>query len=178
MACGLSQNLNNRGCASAQTPGISKIYVTELANISSSLISSGSVTALTLNSGSFFQTYTPKKTVASATENVSISIPNGAITYEPEVTTTFSKMQAGVYSELQVLAQNDVVVAFQTYDQTNGVNSYFITGLNNGLNVSALKAETGKSGGTDLNGYTLTLKGSEPVGLLQITGSLITPLTH
>lgn len=173
MACNLSQNINNTGCSAAQTPGISKIYVTELANVSSSVVSSGSVTALTLQAGTFMQTYTPKKTVASATETVTISVPNGAITYEPTVDTTFSKMQATVYSELQVLAQNDLVVAFKTYD-----GSFFITGLSNGLNVSTLSAATGKSGGTDLNGYTLQLKGSEPVGILQISGSLITALTH
>lgn len=173
MPCSLSQNINNTGCNSSQTPGISKIYVTELSNISSSTVSSGSVTALTLVTGSSFQTYTPKKTVASATENVTISVPNGAISYEPEITTTFSKLQAAVYTELQILAQNDVVAAFKTYD-----GAYFISGLNNGLNVSALKADTGKSGGTDLGGYTLTLKGSEPAGWYQITGSLITALTH
>lgn len=173
MACNLSQNINNTGCSAAQTPGVSKIYWTELANVSSSTVSSGSVTALSLAATTFFQTATPKKTVASATEAVTINIGNGAITYEPTVDVTFSKMQASVYSELQVLAQNDLVVAFKTFD-----GSYFITGLSNGLNVSTLSAATGKSGGTDLNGYTLQLKGSEPAGWYQISGSLITTLTH
>ena len=96
----------------------------------------------------------PKNT-GSFTEEAAISIENGTIFYTQTVTATFHKLSAARRKQLNIVAQNRLVV----FVQDNNDNIWLV-GKVDGAEVTAMSTATGTAKG-DLNGYTITFTAEE-----------------
>ena len=86
---------------------------------------------------------------------------------------TFFKLQSSTRNQVKVLAQNpDVKIIVETNNGSqDGIGRYWLLGEENGMQLLSGTGATGTAFG-DLNGYTLTFTGQEPVPASEITGSL------
>jgi hypothetical protein len=99
--------------------------------------------------------YTLPKHTGSFTEEVASSVENGTIFYTQTVTATFHKLSAARRKQLNIVAQNRLVV----FVQDNNDNIWLV-GKVDGAEVTAMSTATGTAKG-DLNGYTITFTAEE-----------------
>jgi len=154
MACTLIQG-RSIDCRDA-VGGIETLYIAEASNVTSVTDSSGTITAITMASGSKFWTYNMEKENASATESIRTSVENGTTFYEQVISFTLKKLSASLRNEIKNLAQNRLVFIFK---DNNGV--YWMFGQTRYMDLTEGEGVTGKAFG-DLQGYTLTFMGKEP----------------
>ncbi len=133
---------------------------------------SGIITAFAMQTGKKFWTYKMEKENASFFDNIKTDATNGAKWNEQGGTAVIKQLTAANRNEFELLAQNRLMVIFK---DNNGI--YWLLGETNGLDVASIDGGTGKAY-NDLNGYTVTFAGREPVSAQQVTGSLITALTN
>jgi len=160
MSCALTQGYT-LDCRD-NVGGVKEIYVTELANVTSSTVSSGTVTAITMLTGSQFWKYQLEKETSSLVEKIQTNDSNGTIYYEQDLDFSIRKLQANWRNEIRSLAQNRL--AFIVLDR-NG--KYWYCGINNGLELQSSDTQTGK-GMADFNGYQLKFKGKEELPMPQV----------
>jgi hypothetical protein len=168
MACALTQSFP-LGCRDS-VGGIKTLYITEQANLASITTSGSTVTAITLNSGKVFWTYSLRKATSEFTEAITTSEANGSVYYKDDIKAVLYKLDANKQAELANLAQNLLLVIVL---DNNG--SYWLTGLVNGAQLQTSQAKTGKAFG-DLNGYDLSLEAEEPQPAYNVPSNLIAAL--
>lgn len=168
MACALTQNIT-LDCRQS-VGGIKSIFVTELANIESVTATGGTTQSIEMEDGSQFRQYDFRKQTGTFTETITASEENGTVFYAPEIVVQFSKLEVNKRNEIQLLAQNELAIIVL---DNNG--SYWLTGVRNGLSITAGTAATGQAFG-DLNGYSLTFTGGEPEPMLQVPAGQIPAL--
>lgn len=169
MACILTQG-NSLPCRSS-VGGIAEIYIAELANKNVLTTTSGVITAFTMASTKKFWTYFMEKEDATFTDTITVSAENGTKYSEQTGTFTIKQLTSANRNELELLAQNKVMVIAK---DNNG--TYWLYGESNGLDVTSIAATTGKAMG-DMSGYTITFAGKETVSAKAVTGSLLATLT-
>lgn len=158
--------------------GISTVYVAPFSAKGNLSIVSGSVantgSFLTSGSGAQFFQYNLRKATSEAKEPWTVSEANGTVFYAPEVDIVLTKTEVQKRNELQVLAQQSVMVIVK--DHTNITGSYLLYGSDAGLELSGNQG-TGKAFG-DLNGYTLKFgPGMEMYPNVSVPANIITALT-
>lgn len=170
MACVLTQG-REIDCRDS-VGGVAEIYITELSNKLALTASSGTITAHTLSSGKKYWTYKLEKENAEFTEVEQASVENGTLFYETTLTFTIPKMSASFRNELNLLAQNRLMIIIK---DNNG--KYWLMGQTNGADkVGTNEAKSGKAFG-DRNGYTLSFMAKEPSPMNEVTSSLLSTLT-
>lgn len=151
-----------------------------IGGIDSIFILSGSISGITeanglisdiAGSGTFFEFQLPKQ-VGDFTETPNTSIENGTVFYEQVVNVAFHKLQASIRNQVELLAKNpDLKIVVKT---NNGLTDYsgqfFLLGRHRGLALSGGSGASGTAFG-DLNGYSLTFTGQEPVPMFEIDAS-------
>lgn len=122
-------------------------------------------------SGTFYKFELAKQT-GDFTETINASVENGTVFYEQAVNSPFHKMQSATRNQIKVLAQNPAlkIVVETNNGQDDGVGVLFLAGQQNGLTLSGGTGQTGTAFG-DLNGYSLTFTGQEPLPASEISGS-------
>jgi hypothetical protein len=81
-------------------------------------------------------------------------------------------MQSSTRNQIKILAQNPAlkIVVETNNGQDDGIGTLFLVGQQNGATLSGGTGQTGTGFG-DLNGYSLTFTGQEPLPASEISGS-------
>lgn len=168
MACNLTQNLSI-DCKDS-VGGLKEVLFIEFENVLTITAPSGVVTAMTLVTGKQFRRYIMPKETAFFTEAPTVSVQNGTIFYQQELTIVINKSQANTRNELQVLAQNRLIALCL---DLNG--KYWLLGWEQAIDVTGGEGGSGTAHG-DRNGYTRSFTGMERVMAPEVLASLIPAL--
>lgn len=153
MSCALTQDYSF-GC-DVGTGGLKEVYFIELENIDSVTESSGTLTAITKESGKVFRKYQLVLETANFEEGIVGNRQNGTIYYDQKGTIVLNKQQVAVRNEIMLLAKNNLVAVVKDNNDT-----YRLYGRVHGLKLETGSAATGTAWG-DRNGYTLNFTGKE-----------------
>ena len=132
----------------------------------------GNVSAITVGGsavapGDWFTWDVPRQT-SGYEEVATVSVENGTLYFEKNLSLFFNKMDAAKRNELLLAAQNqNMIVAFE---DANGV--YWVFGLSKGVYTSSATAATGATF-ADRNGYTVVLTSQEVNPAFTIDAALI-----
>jgi len=160
IACGCANNLG----------GIQAIYITDHCNIDTITASAGTISAITLFTPGCMYEYCFNKNTSSLTEQAVISIENGSLFYSQTATVIIPRREVAKRNALAMLVQKNLFII--VLDQ-NGL--YWALGEQNGVNVTDIASTTGVVKG-DLNGYTLTFLGEEPVQAQEVDPTIMAAL--
>ena len=154
MAC--SQTLAGiaRDCSN-NMGGIKTVYIANAADVASVTITSGVVTAITMESSKKFYQYAFALGTSSLTSNWQVSAENGTKYVETDLAMVFNRMDSTKRLEIVALAQAELAVVVED----NNGNMWYLGSeepvvLNGGDGVS------GTARG-DRNGYSVTLRNTE-----------------
>jgi hypothetical protein len=160
MACELTKG-RSLDCKTA-TGGIKFIYLAQLEDVALTQ-SSGQLTDLEFQSGApttLFRYSLPRGT-GSFTENITGSVENGTVFYEPSVNVMLHNFSAADANEIKLLAQNRLVVFVQlNAKNANGNDVIICCGAENGMELTTGTAASGAAFG-DMVGFNLTFSGAE-----------------
>ncbi len=146
--------------------GIKAIYFAEYGTLGSATIgTTGYVTAFASSTYTLYQY--DVKSATGLEQTINASDDNGTSFFEQVLTCVLTKLDPLTQVELQKVIANRPHVFVQ---DNNG--NYFCVGMTRGTNVTG-SITTGVALG-DLNGYTLTITGQEPLMAQFITANLVT----
>ena len=168
MACDITSGFT-LGCRD-NSGGIKNIYILSGSLTTVTGYENGYITGIT-GSGEFFKFELAKQT-GDFTETINASTENGTVFYEQVANAPFHKMQSSTRNQIKVLAQNPAlkVIVETNNGQDDGIGVFFLAGQQNGMTLSGGTGQTGTAFG-DLNGYSLTFTGQEPLPASEISGS-------
>jgi len=151
--------------------GLKNLYILSGSIDTVNDVSEGLIDGIT-GSGELFQFELFRQT-SDFSEAINATPENGTVFYEQTVNAVFFKLQSATRNQVKVLAQNpDVKIIVETNNGSeDGVGRYWLLGEENGMQLLSGTGATGTAFG-DLNGYTLTFTGQEPVPASEISGSL------
>ena len=151
--------------------GIKNLYILSGSISSVNDASEGLIDAIS-GSGEFFQFELFRQT-SDFTETINATPENGTVFYEQSVNAVFFKLQSATRNQVKVIAQNpDLKLIVETNNgAADNVGRYWLLGEENGMQLLSGTGATGTAFG-DLNGYTLTFTGQEPVPASELSGSL------
>jgi len=164
ISAGISRNCDNN------VGGITNIWITDFSNIVSVTESAGSISAITMASGTIFYEYEFIKHTSTFSEKQTISIENGTAFAEQTVTLKLSKRQKSTRNNLLLLLHKELAIVVL---DSNGL--YWFIGETQGANVSDIPSESGTQAG-DFNGYTITFMGQEPTPAPEVASGVISAL--
>lgn len=168
MSCDITSGFT-LGCRD-NSGGIKNIYILSGSIDTVEGYTNGFITAIS-GSGTFYKFELAKQT-GDFTETINASTENGTVFYEQVINSPFHKMQSSTRNQIKVLAQNPALkIAVETNNgQDDGIGVLFLAGQQNGMTLSGGTGQTGTAFG-DLNGYSLTFTGQEPLPASEISGS-------
>lgn len=150
--------------------GLTKLYLTDFANIVSYTETSGTVSAITMASASYFYEFQFNRNSATFTENLLKSVEAGSALFEQTVTVTIPRREVTKRNTLALLTQRDLAVVVK---DSNGL--YWYLGASEGMYESEQTSTSGTNK-ADGSNYVITLKGFELNQAPAVTGSVITAL--
>lgn len=159
------------GCIDG-VPGISEVWLANFDNVNSSGYTTvaGIVTAITMNTNSpayhFFRYRFPKNSSYAKTD-VKPTIEVGSTSFEQSIFMRFPKEEAAKTIAIQLIGSATTIAVVKTIS-----GKYFLYGKSLGLNQSAGVMQTGTKAG-DLEGYEVTLLGTEPALPLEVSSAII-----
>ncbi len=169
MSCTLLTGGILKDCAN-NLGGVKKIYITDFVNVLSVTETTGTLTAITMASGTVFYEFEFNKNTSTFGEVATVSLENGSLFYDQTVTLKIPRREVAKRNVLKLLMQKDLAVIVQ---DENGL--YWYIGETNGANVTELPSESGTAKG-DFNGYTITMKGQEPEQAPEVDSAIIAGL--
>ena len=171
MSCDITSGFT-LGCRD-NSGGIKNIYILSGSIDTVDGYTNGFITAIS-GSGVFYKFELAKQT-GDFTETINASTENGTVFYEQVVNSPFHKMQSSTRNQIKVLAQNPAlkVVVETNNGQDDSIGVLFLAGQQNGMTLSGGTGQTGTAFG-DLNGYSLTFTGQEPLPASEVSGSSLT----
>ena len=169
MACNFSSNI-----ALDCVDGAGSIVRAFIANgpASGYTESAGNVTAIevggvALGPSDWFTWDVPRQT-SGYSESANVSVENGTLFYQKDLSLFFNKMDATKRNELLLAAQNqDMIVAFE---DANG--TYWVFGLDKGAFTSSATAATGQTFDAR-NGYEIVLSSAELTPAFTVDSSIV-----
>ena len=153
--------------------GITKLYLTDFANVSSYTSANGTVSAVTLagaTSSYGFYEFQFNRNSATFTEDLVKSVEAGSALFEQTVTVTIPRRDVTKRNTLSLLTQRDLAVIVK---DSNGF--YWVVGEVEGcyLSESTSTSGTAKADGSN---YVLTLKGFEQARASSISAATVAGL--
>jgi len=136
--------------------GVKNVYIAAYNESATSFTYDADDVIDTVTTSETFYTFKFRPQTASFVEDGTHSTENGTNFWTQTLTMIFHKMDADKRNQVLLLAGADLHVIVETQ---NG--EYWLMGLKNGANLNASQSAAGKGYG-DLNGYTLTIVGTEP----------------
>lgn len=153
------------------TGGVKTVYIGAYNETGTTFTYDASEVIDTVTSSETFYTYKFRPQTASYDEAGNHSLENGTNFWTQTLSMIFHKMDADKRNNILLLAGADLHVIVETQ---NGV--YWWVGLKNGANLTASTAGAGKAYG-DLNGYNITITGSEPLLAHELSSTAFGTLT-
>lgn len=153
MSCNLLTQGFEKACRD-QNGGFKTVYLASKDAIASTTESSGSITEVTMATGSYFHKYELRRNASSFTETYNASEETGTLFHTQEATIVLSRLEASKRNEIYLVGQSDVVMIVEDYN-----DNLIVLGLDNGL-VLGGSAQSGTARG-DLSGYELTFTAEE-----------------
>lgn len=158
-------------CKSAVS-GISKIYITELSNITAiTENASGFVTGITKSAGKKFFTFElTSRGANNFTQTIQADPANGTVAYEQSVVANFVQLKYETQAILDLLIKNRLSIIVESKD-----GKYWLFGKLNGMEVTAGSGNSGQAM-NDFTGYALTFTGMEKAFANEVSSSIIAGL--
>lgn len=152
--------------------GVKSVSFATLANYTAlaAVVSSGTIQSWGSASNVFYK-YEQLKETSSFTDGIMANPQTGGLYYEPSVVVVLPKLTATKRNEIRLLAKNVLVAIVELMDGT-----LVLCGQANGLDLTEGNGGTGTAAG-DLNGYTLTFTGKEPLPHLYLSTALAAAVT-
>lgn len=135
--------------------GVTKLYLTDLANITTYTESGGTVSAITMATASYFYEFEFNRNSATFNEDLVKSIEAGSAVFEQTATVTIPRRDVAKRNTLALLTQRDLAVIIK---DSNSL--YWYPGMVEGMYLSEATSTSGTAK-TDGSNYVLTLKGFE-----------------
>lgn len=146
--------------------GISKVYFANYGTLGTVTITAGQITAVSGAGTTWFE-YDVKGT-SNLEQKINSDTNNGTTFYDQAITLVLTKMDVATQVELENLIKGRT----HAFVADNNGN-YLAVGLTRGADVTGGSISTGTALG-DLNGYTLTITGQEPMMAPFVTSSVVT----
>jgi len=127
----------------------------------------GTVTAI---SGLSLYQFEPNKNSSNWVENIQSSVENGTIGYEVVVTLMFAKNDADMRNAIKVLGQANLTAIVRDKNE-----KYWLLGAQNGLEITGGNSASGTLL-NDMNGWSITIGGTEPQPAFEVSSSIISDL--
>ncbi len=124
-----------------------------------------------IKTGVTFNKYVPNKKSSNIANTWGSAVETGQSSDEQVATLVFSKMSSAKLAEIEQICYDNLLVIAVDYNELG-----LVCGAGEGLNVTSNAYGTGTAK-TDLNGYTLTLSGSEVKHAPMLDSSAIAALT-
>ena len=156
---------------SESTGGVKTVYIGAYDDVNTTFTYDLDEIIDTVVSSETFYTYKFRPQTASYDEAGNHSIENGTNFWTQTLSMVFHKLDADKRNNILLLAGADLHVIVETQ---NG--KYWWLGLKNGANLTDSSSGAGKAYG-DLNGYTITITGSEPLMAHELSSSAFASLT-
>jgi hypothetical protein len=150
--------------------GLSKVYLTDLSNISSYTQSGGTVSAITMAGATKFYEFQFNRNSATFTEDLVKSVEAGSALFEQTVTLTIPRRDVTKRNTLSLLTQRDLAVIVK---DSNGL--YWYPGAVEGVYLSESTSTSGTAK-ADGSNYVLTLKGFEQERSYGVASGIISGL--
>lgn len=150
--------------------GNKTFWLIELENIASITESSGTITAITKESGKIFRKYDLVLETSSTDEAITGNRQAGTSFFAQTAVIIINRQQVLVRNELKVLVKNNLAVVAQ---DSNG--DYRLYGRENGLRLLSGNVTSGTAW-ADRNGYVFNLTGNEKEPAPFVDSSVISTL--
>ena len=151
MACSQTRSGILHDCA-ASRGGIVEAYIANATDVASITLTSGQVTAITMDTSKKFKKYSFARNTGSLSSNWQIDDANGSKFVQSDLVLQFNRMDATKAVEIAALAQGELVIIVK---DANG--EYWYLGLDAPVRASAGDGLTGTAR-ADRNGYSITLQ--------------------
>ena len=129
--------------------------------------SGGTITSI--SGVSLFQ-FEPNKQSSNWEEAITASNPNGTIGYDITLTLVFAKNDADKRNAIKAMGQANLIVIVRDKNE-----KYWLLGPQEGIEVNGGNSSSGTVL-NDLNGWSITLGGSEPQPAMEVSSSIISGL--
>jgi len=171
MACNTSLTSILKSCDN-NTGGVVKFYIAPSEFVTSTTVSAGTVTAISMSGSSKFVEYQFNKNTANYVEEAAISLENGSTFFTTTVTLSIPRREVAKRNSIALVAagQRDLKIIVK-----DGNGLYWYVGYANSANLTALGEGSGTAKG-DGSKYTLTFVAEEPELMYEVNSSIISTL--
>jgi len=171
MACNTSLTSILKSCDN-NTGGVVKFYIAPSEFVTSTTVSAGTVTAISMSGNSKFVEYQFNKNTANYVEEAAISLENGSTFFTTTVTLSIPRREVAKRNSIALVAagQRDLKIILK-----DGNGLYWYVGYANSANLTALGEGSGTAKG-DGSKYTLTFVAEEPELMYEVKSSIISAL--
>ena len=152
---------------SANRGGIVEVYIANFADVTAVTLTSGEVTAITMDTGKKFKAYSFAKNTGNLTSTYTFDSASGVKFVTSQLLLQFNRMETTKRVELTALALGDLRVIVK---DANG--KYFLLGYDEPVNASAGDGQTGTAR-SDANRYTITLEDNSAEMPYEVSSSVI-----
>lgn len=150
--------------------GLTKVYLTDLDNITGYTQSGGTVSSITMAASSYFYEFEFNRNSATFTEDLVKSVEAGSALFEQTLTLTIPRRDVSKRNTLSLLTQRDLAVIVK---DSNGL--YWYPGAVEGMYLSESTSTSGTAK-ADGSNYVLTMKGFEQDRAYGVTPGIVTAL--
>jgi hypothetical protein len=169
MSCALTQG-HVLACRDSKG-GSKEFYIIAKDDLAALTALAGAMTVITKDAAKQFYKYEQEVGVAEADEVITNNRENGTTYVEQSVKLVINKRQTTVRNEIQLLAQNRLVII-----EVDNNGEGWLYGFDNGLMMESGSAKSGKGWG-DRNGYEFEFKGAQKELAYQVSSTLVATLT-
>lgn len=154
----------------ANMGGIVEIYAANFADVTAITLTSGKVSAITMDTGKKFKTYSLPRNTAYLTSTLNVDQAAGTKYYVTELFMQVNKMDTTKRTEIEALKAADLRIIAK-----DGNGAYWLLGYDFPVNASASTAESGTAAG-DHNGYNMTFQEESPILPYEVDSSIVAAL--
>jgi hypothetical protein len=169
--CLISEGRQLTGCQKNNVGGIKAVFIANHTEVTGTTLETGTVytgstaeqvISIAMATGKKFWKFDTVKETSSFTQSTTANIQNGTLSFVPNVSLIFNKLDAASRNIIQMLALSlmDVIVL-------DSNDKLFYLGRVNGMDLTAAEMGSGVAQG-DRNGSTLTITGAEPESLREV----------
>ena len=171
MACNTSLTSILKSCDN-NTGGVVKFYIAPSEFVTSTTVSAGTVTAISMSGSSKFVEYQFNKNTANYVEEAVISLENGSTFFKTTVTLSIPRREVAKRNSIALVAagQRDLKIIVK-----DGNGLYWYVGYANSANLTALGEGSGTAKG-DGSKYALNFESEEPELMYEVNSSIISTL--
>lgn len=169
MSCNLTTGIS-KGCRD-NAGGIVEVYIGNFPSgyTANEWYSETTGTVTSISGISLYQ-FEPNKNSSGWVENILSTVENGTIGYELVLTLNFAKNDADKRNAIKVLGQANLIAIVRDKNE-----KYWLLGPQNGLEITGGNSASGVNL-NDMNGWMITLGGTEPQPSLEVSSSIISGL--